>query len=820
MASGQTTGPARDPEGAAASASKRPARTATITELELAFAQDPQSDAYVPLCEAYLDQSRFMEAMVVCKKGIKAHPDSVEARVLLARVYSRQKKYPRAMSELDGLIAERADAALAFAVRGELRAETGDEKGAIDDWKRAIDLDPEVEGAQAALQERDIVYPEPEPEPEPPPPPALTPAYPGPAMPGVWPTGAPPIGTPTGPIPRVATAIPGAMPGAPGEGYGGEDGRPPFDPASDPNGLAAAWGSQPGNTLPPGMMYAPGQTLPPGASLPPGMYGYPARQRLEGEDELEALAATVAETTKERPGSPILTLGLVGICVLVGSIAIGVQVYNKRKVEAIDGLMGAANAAFREDTYGGYLQAASRLEQILGQHDEEHPLTLGMLAHTYAILWGEHGDSSRLQALDETLARAERFAPDVSHTAAARGLRLLYDGNDRQKAANATYDAVWPFVERIRAANGAPSFADLVLGLAQMEQGRYEQAVSTLTSVKAVLGGSVRAKVVLARAAFRAGDLSRAEREYTDALSSARDHSGARAQRALVRVQRGQLDAAAQDVDKFYEYAAKNPKDVSTRDAALVEYALSEVARAAGDEAKAQVAYERALRADPRNADFPYGLGAWMLRRGRARDALEPLKKALALEPGRQTFQIALAEAEMETGAVAEASKRLEQVLASNARSVPAAVVKARLLTKQGSPEAEKYIEDFIGWSSGHAAAHLAQARHLRQKGDKGAARKALETAIGLQRITKVDQAAVLFEYGDLTEELGEANTALNSYRQAATLGELEGWFRVARIQARDSGKEARTELAAACRQYLSAGSAMPSYEQARAVCP
>ncbi|MBK6684249.1 MAG: hypothetical protein IPG45_07235 [Deltaproteobacteria bacterium] len=63
----------------------------SITELELQFAQNPDSIAYVPLCEAYIAQGRFMEAMVVCKKSIKAHPQAAEPRILLARVYAEQK---------------------------------------------------------------------------------------------------------------------------------------------------------------------------------------------------------------------------------------------------------------------------------------------------------------------------------------------------------------------------------------------------------------------------------------------------------------------------------------------------------------------------------------------------------------------------------------------------------------------------------------------------------------------------------------------------------------------------------------------------------
>ena len=79
-------------------------RHASITELELQFAQNPASDAYIDLCQAYMDQGRFMEAMVVCKKGIKAHPEALEAKILLSEVYGRQKKYNRAPQELDGLV--------------------------------------------------------------------------------------------------------------------------------------------------------------------------------------------------------------------------------------------------------------------------------------------------------------------------------------------------------------------------------------------------------------------------------------------------------------------------------------------------------------------------------------------------------------------------------------------------------------------------------------------------------------------------------------------------------------------------------------------
>ena len=75
---------------------------AELAKLEHAFATDPASEAYRPLAEAYLGMGRFMEAMVVCKKGVKAHPALPDPRVLLARVYAEQGKDKKALEELTG----------------------------------------------------------------------------------------------------------------------------------------------------------------------------------------------------------------------------------------------------------------------------------------------------------------------------------------------------------------------------------------------------------------------------------------------------------------------------------------------------------------------------------------------------------------------------------------------------------------------------------------------------------------------------------------------------------------------------------------------
>jgi cellulose synthase operon protein C len=73
-----------------------------LAVLEHAFAADPASNAYRPLAEAYLLLGRFMEAMVVCKNGVKAHPTEAAPHFLLARIYAEQGKDQKALEELQG----------------------------------------------------------------------------------------------------------------------------------------------------------------------------------------------------------------------------------------------------------------------------------------------------------------------------------------------------------------------------------------------------------------------------------------------------------------------------------------------------------------------------------------------------------------------------------------------------------------------------------------------------------------------------------------------------------------------------------------------
>jgi tetratricopeptide (TPR) repeat protein len=778
-------------------------RHQSVTELELAFAQNPESTAYVDLCIAYIEQSRFMEAMVVCKKGLKAHPDSIEAHVLLSRVYGAQKKYKKALQELDELQQAKPEAGEVYLARGKMRLESGDEPGAIDDLKKALDKDAKLEEASKILKDKGIVYPEPKATPPPPPPPVPQAVMPArsisqPMVIGLPPGAARPVSSIVPRSTSVGHPIDAAFAAVPPEGQVVQSGTPMPMPRAISAPIAAQY-----VVIPPTM---PG-------SGPQVVLQY--QPRLEGEEELEELAKEIADKKEDRGRPKTTATFLVFILVLFFGAA-GYWFWRKSRIERIDQLTTEATNAFSQDTYGSYKTAAGFFKDIL-KVESNHPLTLGRLAQTDVILWGEHGE--RDPEMDEILDRAEKKAGDVSHTVAAHALRVLYDGKDRQGNAAKAHDILQPFLERERTEQAAPSYADLTAAIVDLELGNYESATEVLGNVKQVLPGSVRAKVWHARAAYRAGRFGTAEAAFSEALRAKPGHPGARAGLALVKVVRGDLNGAAEQLLKFDELP---PKDISNRDRALAEFARSQVFRAAGDDSKALGAYELAVRFDPENADFPYGLGRFYLDNENERAALPYLKKAVEMERARVVFLLSLAEAEMRPGVNdnKSAQDHIEQALRRAPNSVDAAMAKARLLRRTNNPETESYLKKTLAqWPSAEAEIDLELGRLYKSQSKLDEAKQMLEKSVDkMGGLSATKQGDIVLSYAKLEEARNELDIAAKSYKQAGEFGNMQGWYEFARMMAR-GGKEERVEAKKACERYLAAGASLPKADEARAMC-
>ncbi|HUM11966.1 MAG TPA: tetratricopeptide repeat protein [Myxococcaceae bacterium] len=152
--------------------STTPAKTLSpqeLAKLESAFNSDPGSDAYRPLAEAYLAAGRFMEAMVVCKKGVKAHPNRPDPRLLLARVYAEQGKDKKALDELQGALGVAPTDRTVLRALADVQMRSGDAAAGKITLQKVWDLDPKDPETAAAFARWKVEPPKPPPPPEPPP---------------------------------------------------------------------------------------------------------------------------------------------------------------------------------------------------------------------------------------------------------------------------------------------------------------------------------------------------------------------------------------------------------------------------------------------------------------------------------------------------------------------------------------------------------------------------------------------------------------------------------------------------------------------------
>lgn len=144
---------------------------AELADLEHRFATDPSGEAYRPLAEAYLRLGRFMEGMVVCKKGMRALPQSPEPHFLLARIQEAQGRSPRAIEELRAALARDPAHLPSLTMLAELLLREGQGEEGRKVWQAARDLAPEDEQLASIARDHGLetaaAEPEPTPEPEP-----------------------------------------------------------------------------------------------------------------------------------------------------------------------------------------------------------------------------------------------------------------------------------------------------------------------------------------------------------------------------------------------------------------------------------------------------------------------------------------------------------------------------------------------------------------------------------------------------------------------------------------------------------------------------
>lgn len=444
---------------------------AELAKLEHAFATDPGSEAYKPLAEAYLGMGRFMEAMVVCKKGVKAHPSVADPRVLLARVYAEQGKDKKAIEELVGALQVAPADKTALRMMGTLQLKGGDASGK-DNLLKAFEADPQDGETLDLMQKNGVPVPKPAaPEPPPPPPPQ---AAPPPVL--------QPVESHVG-----ATATSGVQ-------------QPVARPSAQPR---------------------PPQRQPAPRPSQPVQRAQPQRREYDEGDDDDVETSDVRPRPQKRSGAARAVFFVLLFAVPLGAAGyLGIGQYRAKLIREANAANRDATAEIKKDTFKGYQDAIAKAEFALGldANSDTNRNARGLLAYAYTIRWGEHiHDESNRENAEKNIQAGLAAKEASAYLHAAEAMFDFYNGK--------TADGLKAIDARITAAEGERknvSLYYLTRGILQTNNGDLEAAKDALERAQAIAPDDPRVYVALGNLHRRRGADLQALSAFTNAIKYAR----------------------------------------------------------------------------------------------------------------------------------------------------------------------------------------------------------------------------------------------------------------------------------------------------------
>ena len=741
---------------------------AELAKLEHAFAADPASDAYKALAEAYLGMGRFMEAMVVCKKGVKAHPNAAEPRVLLARVYADQGKDKKALEELNGAVAVAPSDKSALRMLGALQLKGGETEAGKASLLKAFESDPADAQTVAEMEKWGVPVPAPA----------------APPAPAPVPVASEPVSAP------VAAAAPPVL--------------SPVQPAAGPPVLAPA---QPVVTQPVAAAAPPAQvhSQPVAAAPRPAARPQPrpaARPVAADWDEPVSEEVDVAPRRKQAPGkAKYMFFALLAIAPLsIGGYSYWTKATAERNRE-IKKLLDVAADELKHDSYSCYLKAADAAAKVLDK-DASSVAAHGYLAYTWAVVWGEHGggDDARRRA-EEHLALAKKGGEANSHLFAAEALFKAYSGAGVEAAKELETRTL-----ALEKENKRSSLLRLTLGLIQMNSGDLDRAKDSLDIAQALASSDPRVYGALGTLFRRKGMDGDASKNFGFALKISRqyekdhpenflEHPESLLGRALLLLE--------QENAQFYVEASKlirklvdanpppSPRQLAAAHLARaflysrvsneVGYYKAEFQKelldgtgVPGDKKRAQEALAKdedtGFSLDRQNPELHLIKGRRLFLEGDHEGAVAEIRKAIAMDKSRAQFYVELARALMgKPGGEKEAQEALITAIKTMGNSPKLVLMLGQAYRRQG--DSDKALAQFqLALGDGKAKApdaRLAMGTIYREKKDYTKAAELLDRAAQEFVGQGARVAASYTELARVHEENGQREKAFEFYQRA-----------------------------------------------------
>lgn len=469
---------------------------AELQKLEHAFATDPASEAYKPLAEAYLAMGRHMEAMVVCKKGVKAHPAVADARVLLARVYADQGKDKKALEELQGALQVAPADKSALRLTGSLQLKGGEATTGKANLLKAFEADPKDEETLSVMQQFKVDAPRAEPPPPPPPPQLQPPPQQVQAQ------------------QHMHQHLPQQMqPHVQQPAFHGQSAAPVLQAIGQ---LSAPQGQQPQPGRPrlaPPLPSAQARARP----------SQPVRRPEHDDDEPVSAATDLTDLSgarhAQRSGlSRVMFFLLIFAVPVAAGAYYGIGQWRARVGREVKKALQKAGDELKHDTFDSYKKACAEGEAALDL-DPGNGLAHSYLAYAYTVRWGEHerDDTMRTRA-EEHLKEAREKKEMPTYLYAAEALFKYYSG----KGAEGLKE-LEDKVKDAEAQNKRSALLYLTQGILSMSQGDLEHAKEALDKAQAASSDDPRIYVALGNLSRRRGNDGAALQAFNSALKFTRN---------------------------------------------------------------------------------------------------------------------------------------------------------------------------------------------------------------------------------------------------------------------------------------------------------
>lgn len=685
-----------------------------IHELEVEFAKNPTPDACMPLCEAYLAQKRFMEAMVVCKKGIKNAPTDVRGPIMLARIYLEQGKAPKAEQELAASLPKFPNHPLMLEMQGRIAAEQGRRDEGIRYLHQALSIDPNLVNAKAMLQQMGAPLPSAAPPPQAAP---QAPAGAPPPRPGPPQAGPPPVQA-GGPPQR--TAPPQQMPQTPSQAA-----RAPQQMAATPSQAGAPAPRPMGATnTPTSTSTASGKDK---ALEHVGDFFAPDTLGFANDSSIETAGPgrlTILGFVPKSTGSIKTTVGVMLVVLAVAGAWMGYQYVKSQNERKLASVIRDVRASIDQDSFVAYKSATQRGEEAL-KVDDDSVIALSTLAYAHAVLAVDHQVEESAAKAKEILERADKAGGDESaYRVAAHALMAYYDKQ---------YDVGVSGVKKMQDKNVSdPKIEVEAFRLLLASRPADKETQIEERRLQGVSAGSVRAQNFLGWYYYMRDNWERADASFAGALQSNRAQPQALIGKALVDLDRGiGLKERQVEVEGNLKRVFAQEDELSKPTQALAYFARSQLYQFQQKSAEADVDFKKAQQLDPTNPIFDYRRGVTLLGLQRNADALASLKAAASKAPNDPRYFKRLAEAQSAMGDSAAAKASLDRAAQLAPNDFEVKLLEGQRLAKAKQFDPAIAVYDTINKDLGAEAYARAQIAKAQAYIDSGRAPKAAQTMEG-----------------------------------------------------------------------------------------